>query len=314
MAKEDRRCLRCDRVMLPVWADSLAKSFGEIFGHETPLTWVFVLLCLLDFFGMFLPIMAKNPGDFSWLLGSGVGTVDLLRWGGLVYLPVAGPDGSLIEELTLREPWRLLSAMFVHLGGLHLAMNTLTLVSLGRAVESRLGSGRFAVLFLSTGIAGYLLSEVYYQTFPGVPGTAGASGGLFGLIGALAGYLYARRDPGWKEFLIRVAVMAIAFTIIFPVNNAAHVGGLVVGFAFGIGFYREHQPWKHNRAFAVLGGLMTVLSFASVVLCLTSPITRTMQQLRDQHANMTRLSTLAPVDRCRSGSGSSHDRRPSPRS
>jgi membrane associated rhomboid family serine protease len=274
--------------MLPRWLLEAKAAVDSLLGREAPVTWFFVWLCVLDFLGMYLPIVLKAPQDFSWFLGGGVGLPELLRWGAIVYAPVPGPDGGIITDLSAREPWRLLAAMFVHLGGLHLVMNMGTLVSLGKATETRFGSGRFAVLYLGSGLVGYLASELWYGIWPSAPATAGASGGLFGLIGALAGYLFARRDPGWKDLLMRVGVVAVAFAVVFPTNNAAHIGGCLAGFPLGMLHYKESRPWRNNRWFAVLGAILTLASVASIILSVTSPVTRTVEGIRDEDGRVMR--------------------------
>ncbi len=282
VAVSDSRCPRCGRTLLPRSLLKAKAAVESLLGREAPVTWLFVWLCVLDFLGMYLPVVLRAPQDFSWFLGGSVGLPELLGWGAIVYAPVPGPNGEVIMGLSSREPWRLLSAMFVHLGGLHLVMNMGTLVSLGRATETRFGSGRFTVLYLGSGLVGYLVSELWYGWWPSAPATAGASGGLFGLIGALAGYLFARRDPGWKDLLVRVGVVAVAFAVVFPINNAAHLGGCLAGFPLGMLHYRESRPWRNNYWFGLLGALLTVASVASIILSLTSPVTRTAQKIRDE--------------------------------
>jgi rhomboid protease GluP len=96
--------------------------------------------------------------------------------------------------------------------------------------------------------------------------TAGASGGLFGLVGTLIGYLYARRDPIWKKFLVRIAILAAIFAIALPVNNAAHVGGFAAGLPMGYLAYKETRPWKRAAVMRLLAGVLVVLSLLSVGL------------------------------------------------
>src|ERR1044071_4359585 len=50
------------------------------------------------------------------------------------------------------EPWRLLTCMFVHIGIIHLAVNMLSLISLGRLLESFIGKWRFLILYILTGL------------------------------------------------------------------------------------------------------------------------------------------------------------------
>ena len=108
--------------------------------------------------------------------------------------------------------------------------------------------------------------------------TAGASGGLFGLIAALIGYLYAARDPAWKQYLVRVAVYAVIFALALSVNNAAHIGGFVVGFAMGYAFYKEPSPWSRNKLFGAVAALLVLASFASIGLSHLSSVWRDVRQ------------------------------------
>jgi len=69
------------------------------------------------------------------------------------------------------EWWRLATAMFLHFGLVHLAMNMWALWEGGRLVERLYGSGRFAVAYFISGLAGNLLSLVAQATarFPAEP-------------------------------------------------------------------------------------------------------------------------------------------------
>ncbi len=236
-----------------------------------PVTWFLLAVCVANFAWMVAPsLLERNPG--AWLFRGDLPLLDLMRAGGLVYLPVPSPEGMVIAHLTSREPFRLVSAVFVHVSALHLVVNGLSLVSLGRAIETRFGSGRFAIVFVVTGLVGYVTSEVYYRLFPGAPGTAGASGALFGLIGALAGYLFARRDPKYRALLLEVGVMALAFAVLFSVNNAAHVGGLIAGFPLGIAVYRERAPWKRETLVRVVAVILVTAGLVAIVLAAVSPM------------------------------------------
>src|SRR5690606_29690290 len=142
--------------------------------------------------------------------------------------------GALHPALVADEPWRLLSAMFVHFGILHLGMNMSALLALGRGLEQALGSTRFVIVFVATGLMGFVASTAWSISGPGaMVTTAGASGGLFGLVGFEVGYLYRSRDPRWKSALTRALVIGVLIGFFFPVNNAAHGAGAVLGGALG---------------------------------------------------------------------------------
>ena len=190
----------------------------------------------------------------------GARTSEALRWGALI--------GGLGRE----EPWRFLSAMFVHFGLLHIGLNMWTLWAFGRGLEQRLGGGRFVVVLLVTGIVGFLLSELWYAFRQQPVLTAGASGGLFGLVGAVLGHMVANRDPAWKNMLVQVAIYTAIFAVAFPVNNAAHLGGAISGFGLGYAFQKERRPDRRRKLFAALGMLGVVASLGSIVLSHRSPV------------------------------------------
>jgi hypothetical protein len=65
----------------------------------------------------------------------------------------------------------------------------------------------------------------------------------------------------------------------FRVNNAAHLGGFVIG--FGVGYWFEKQRIRPllMRAFQVLAVLGALASVLSVVLCMRSPAARQEREL-----------------------------------
>ncbi len=151
------------------------------------------------------------------------------------------PDSGLVELLdkdndAIRrgEVWRLLTAGLVHGGWIHLAMNMMVLNDIGRLVESLFGSRRFLVLLWASVLGGSLAS---FATNPHP--SVGISGGLFGLVGAMLalGVRHRRRlTPPVKRILLRAPIevivlnLALGFAVQF-IDNSAHLGGLVTGFA-----------------------------------------------------------------------------------
>jgi rhomboid protease GluP len=138
--------------------------------------------------------------------------------------------GAKVNELIYQgEWWRLITPIFLHIGFLHLLMNSFALYYIGTTVEKMYGSWRFLFIYLFAGIIGSFLSFVFSPAI-----SAGASGSIFGLFGSLL--LLGIMKPNLffrtigPNILIVIAInLALGFTI--PnVDNAGHIGGLMGGF------------------------------------------------------------------------------------
>ncbi|SMP72080.1 rhomboid family intramembrane serine protease [Noviherbaspirillum suwonense] len=142
--------------------------------------------------------------------------------------------GNAASEVQRGEWWRLLTAVFLHNGLMHVAMNMAALLCTGPTVERVYGSRRFILLYLGAGLAGSALS----LHFSAQHSTAvGASGAVFGVAGALlvAALRHRRFLPTMLSFytlggigLLLLDAMVRGFGS-ERVDNAAHVGGLLVG-------------------------------------------------------------------------------------
>jgi rhomboid protease GluP len=157
--------------------------------------------------------------------------------------PMGGISGEVLLRLGAKSPyifmgqwWRLVTAIFLHADLLHIGMNLWCLVDLGPQVESLFNSAKFTVLYLVTGVAGFLLS-LWWSPF-GM--SVGASGAILGLIGILIGLSFHHGHLGkeyrsqlWK-WVFYIAVLGI-FGRLFGLglDNAAHFGGLASGLVLG---------------------------------------------------------------------------------
>lgn len=152
--------------------------------------------------------------------------------------------------------WRIVTAMFVHVGILHLATNVWCLWNLGLLAEPLMSSGGLVAVYILTGAAGNLLSTLWNWLHPlhdpsgasfFLPG-AGASGAVFGIAGALIILLKSNRLPVPPDELKRLRKsviyfaginLVIGFSINFGagftgvlVDNSAHIGGFLSGLLF----------------------------------------------------------------------------------
>ncbi len=176
--------------------------------------------------------------------------------------------------LVLGEWWRLVTAIFLHGGLLHLAFNGMALANLGPTIEHAIGGRRLLVLFVLTGIVSFAASGGYNLFLRSLRPSVGASGALFGLIGY--GIVFARRHGGmyreWGRQLGSWALMGMLLSLMPGIDAAAHVGGFAAGALAGL-FVTGRAPrskWT-DRAWtvaAVIGALLPVVCFG---LALTTP-------------------------------------------
>ena len=140
--------------------------------------------------------------------------------------------------------WRLITAMFVHAGAIHIGLNMWCLWNLGLLGEPLLGPVGLVVVYLLTGLAGDLLSVAIHPQIVGV----GASGAIFGIAGVLILLLKSPLLPVPQSELKQLRQSVIYFaainlviglgTSVFnsPVktDNMAHLGGFLCGLMLGV--------------------------------------------------------------------------------
>ncbi len=205
-------------------------------------------------------LLAVNIGVFLLMVASGV---DSSMPSSAALLHFGANNAALVLQ---GEWWRIISAMFVHVGVLHLATNMWCLWNLGLLGEPLLGAFGVVCVYVLTGAAGNLLSVAYNVAFQsyGEVG-AGASGAVFGLAGMLIVLLSNRRlaeprngHPGipvselhrLRKSVVWFAAINLCiglasifspylslFGIHLPeirIDNMAHLGGVVSGLAMGV--------------------------------------------------------------------------------
>lgn len=190
---------------------------------------------------------AQSHTNVTWFLLGVIVLVWLIIWvGGDSTNPqVLLKFGAMYAPLIANgEYWRLFTAMFLHIGVLHLVLNGVGLFIFGRQVEQIYGSVRFTIIYVLAGLSGSVLSFL----LSGIAVGAGASGAIFGVLAALAAFLVARRDVlgDYGRQSLTVLMILVAFNLVFGfiqpgIDNWAHMGGFVGGFALGYVFAPRFQ-------------------------------------------------------------------------
>ena len=170
--------------------------------------------------------------------------------------------GAKFNPLILEgEWWRFITPVFLHIGVMHLLMNTLALYFIGTAVERIFGKFRFLFIYLLAGFSGSVASFIFSPSI-----SAGASGAIFGLFGALLffGMIYPRlffRTIGVNILVVLGINLLFGFSM--PgIDNAGHIGGLIGGFlATGIVYF----PKKKKLLLQLLSIMITAAAMTGML-------------------------------------------------
>ncbi|MDR0593035.1 MAG: rhomboid family intramembrane serine protease [Bifidobacteriaceae bacterium] len=206
--------------------------------------------------------------------GAPVVTISAIGLCVVAFIGQLASQDALTRELILApgwawiNPWRMVTAAFLHGSVLHLAFNMYALWVVGSFMEQLLGRSRLAALYLGSALGGNALVLVYFRLFdfPGgfAQGTLGASGAVFGLFAAaLVAGRRLGRDIGGIATVIGINLV-FSF-VVAQISWQAHIGGLVTGAAMALVYI--HAPRLHRRLFAWLAaGGVVALTFAVMVL------------------------------------------------
>lgn len=165
--------------------------------------------------------------------------------------PLLGPSSSTLEKMGAlevskvvhsKEPWRLITCIWLHAGVFHVLANMLSLVFIGIRLEQEFGFVRIGLLYIISGFGGSLMSALFIQA--GI--SVGASGALFGLLGSMLSELITN----WSIYVNKLAALLtlvfiiainLAVGILPHVDNFAHIGGFISGFLLGFVFLIRPQ-------------------------------------------------------------------------
>ncbi|WP_091616177.1 rhomboid family intramembrane serine protease [Micromonospora mirobrigensis] len=281
------RCTRCDR---PICPDCMREASV---GHQCPECvnegrrsvrpartafgggetgrhgYVTKVLIGLNVLMMLLSIASDRGGDaaaggsgFGGLLG---GSTPLTDWGSVLGLAVFS-DGT-VGGVADGDWYRLVTAMFLHYGVVHLLLNMWALWVLGRTLEAALGPLRFLALYLIAGLGGnvavYLFSPVNQPS-------AGASTAIFGLFAAI--FVIMRRLGRDTSAIVPILVVNLIFTFTVPgISIAGHLGGLVVGALMGL--VLAYAPRSRRTLFQAAGSAIILVALIGAVLVRTAALT-----------------------------------------
>jgi membrane associated rhomboid family serine protease len=201
-------------------------------------------------------LVAINLAVFVVQLSIGDRFTDRFDLIGRAYVPALGS----LEGIADGQWYRLVTAMFLHGGVVHIAFNMLSLWWIGAPLEAALGRARYIALYAVSGLAGSALT--YLIAAPNQP-SLGASGAIFGLFGATA--VLMRRMNYDMRPVIALLVINLVFTFTWAnIAWEAHVGGLVGGVV--VGYAMVHAP--RERRTLIQSATCAVVLAVSLVMVL----------------------------------------------
>ena len=256
------RCHQCG-ASLTFSLAAASRSLSKLMPQTSPVSYGILGLCCV-LYGASLLITINRSG----LEAPGGGLGALFGLGGINGLVLARM-GSSSSYFDLAQPWRLITAIFLHGSLLHIGFNMWVLMDLAPTIEELYGSARFLFVFVVTGICGYILSFL-----SGHANSVGASGSLLGLVGLLLALTTGRQSIGMRmlrsQLLYWLAYIAVLGILMPGIDNYAHVGGFVAGFLLGK-VMADRQPAgviERRRAYALgwTTGCAVVASFVFMLV------------------------------------------------
>ena len=246
--RNEKRCVKCGAPLgARVWQN--ARRLGLVVPTAISVSTLLGMLIAIAY----LRLMLTRPGSGYFRVDS-----DELIYLGAYYLPA----------LKAGELWRHATAIFLHIGLIHLVFNMVALAQIGPALEDTFGRGRMLLLFMVTGIVGFAACQVMGMRAI----SAGASGAIMGLCGAAAGW--GQRDGtgvgrAVRNQMLKWAAYTMIFGLVVHANNMAHAAGFLSGALLG---YTMPPRWlrrglvrNSDLSAGLIGLVMLAITFVLVL-------------------------------------------------
>ncbi len=233
-----------------------SRSLSRLLPTTSPATYgILSLSCLL--YGVSLLATIRSSG----FQAPGGGLSGIFNFGAINGSVLQKFGASLPWPIDLLQPWRLIMPTFLHGSLMHIGFNMWVLMDIGPQIEELYGSARFFFLYVVTGIGGYILSGLVGHF------SIGGSASLLGLIGLLLALTFNRKSASMQmlrsqliKWLIYIAIMGFLFS---GIDNFAHLGGFITGFALGKIMDDRPPMSQQERTRADLLGWLTAIIVAA---------------------------------------------------
>ena len=161
-------------------------------------------------------------------------------------------DLFVLNQLSYFQPWRFVTAIFLHGSVVHLISNLFALLLFGLILEKVIGSKRFLFVFFASGIFASLVAVNFYSA------SLGASGAIMGVIGTLA--IIKPLMLVWAFGMVIPMIVAAIFWVILDllgifvpdnVGNIAHLSGIFIGVIIGFFLRAKHEKRKKSHTIQI---------------------------------------------------------------
>lgn len=255
-----------DREQLAIEYEELKQNFSNKDIHDLQEGTLAYEISNMSFYDYLIPskkyfitpiIVYLNVLVLTAMVAMGISPLDptadqLIQWGGNVrFLTLGG------------EPWRLLTACFLHIGMVHLFMNLNALIFVGYIIEKQIGSLRFGLAYLLTGLFASVISVYWNDNII----SAGASGAVFGIYGLyLVLLVFNVVEKSIRKTFLASIVLFVLYNLLYGfakegIDNAAHIGGLISGILVGLIFI----PGLKTTSSLLLKRLSPAIAFVALL-------------------------------------------------
>jgi len=253
----DERCYMCGRANPSLWGFAPAlRQLGADLGFVPLVIGGSVILYILSLV-VSGPDVLRPGGGFLNILAPNARA--LVMFGASGAVPVFG----------LGSWWTVLSATWLHGGLLHILFNMMWVRDIGPSTADIIGPARTVIVYVVSGVCGFLLSSFAGAYFPAIPLlggaslTVGASASIFGLLGALVHYGRKSGSSLIHTQAKQWALIMFIYGLIMPgIDNFAHAGGFIGGYAMSAVF----NPLSKERGdHLLIAALCLVATFLAIV-------------------------------------------------
>jgi rhomboid protease GluP len=256
----DDRCYMCGRANPSLWGFSpLLRQLGNDLGFVPLVVGVSAILYVLTLITSGPELQVMGGGFFNIL---SPGTRSLVMFGASGAVPV----------FVLGSWWTVLSATWLHGGLLHIVFNMMWVRDIGPSTADVIGPARTVIIYVVSGVCGFLLSSVAGAYFPPIPLlhgaslTVGASASIFGLLGALVHYGRKSGSSLIHTQAKQWAMIMFIYGLVMPgIDNFAHAGGFLGGYALSALFNPLTKERGDHMIIAAVCLVATFLAIAASV-------------------------------------------------